>query len=438
MNKDKIKGFFKWLYPGMNIKRWILLMIIGLIILLLGLMVILDFTRLGIIKRYVIDYIIIFMKGNYTFPVWLTRLIALLYMILGIFLIIFGFSKLMNSLFTALLKEKRNEVVNIVHDYRFKSKVKKVVACGGGTGLSTILRGLKEYPFYPVAIVTVTDDGGSSGKLREELGIPPPGDLRNCIIALSESEEFLKDLFQYRFKEGETLQGHSIGNLIIAGSIKLKDSLIYGITKLEETLNLSGKVLPVSESIITLRGEFEDGEVVLGETNIRNKGKKIKKISLEPFYAKPAFEVLYEIETSELIIIGPGSLYTSIIPPLLFPSVVESIKKSKAKKIYILNLMTEKGETDDFTASMHVQKIYEHTGENIFDYIIVNNGKIGEYYLDKYKKVGSYPVEIDEENLKKLGLKIIKDDIVTVENGYLRHNYLKIRDLLKDMLKWKK
>ncbi|HON84120.1 MAG TPA: hypothetical protein PLI22_08340, partial [Caldisericia bacterium] len=140
MNKDKIKGFFKWLYPGMNIKRWILLMIIGLIILLLGLMVILDFTRLGIIKRYVIDYIIIFMKGNYTFPVWLTRLIALLYMILGIFLIIFGFSKLMNSLFTALLKEKRNEVVNIVHDYRFKSKVKKVVACGGGTGLSTILR----------------------------------------------------------------------------------------------------------------------------------------------------------------------------------------------------------------------------------------------------------------------------------------------------------
>jgi len=413
-------------------------MIIGLIILLLGLMVILDFTRLGIIKRYVIDYIIIFMKGNYTFPVWLTRLIALLYMILGIFLIIFGFSKLMNSLFTALLKEKRNEVVNIVHDYRFKSKVKKVVACGGGTGLSTILRGLKEYPFYPVAIVTVTDDGGSSGKLREELGIPPPGDLRNCIIALSESEEFLKDLFQYRFKEGETLQGHSIGNLIIAGSIKLKDSLIYGITKLEETLNLSGKVLPVSESIITLRGEFEDGEVVLGETNIRNRGKKIKKISLEPFYAKPAFEVLYEIETSELIIIGPGSLYTSIIPPLLFPSVVESIKKSKAKKIYILNLMTEKGETDDFTASMHVQKIYEHTGENIFDYIIVNNGKIGEYYLDKYKKVGSYPVEIDEENLKKLGLKIIKDDIVTVENGYLRHNYLKIRDLLKDMLKWKK
>lgn len=147
---------------------------------------------------------------------------------------------------------------------------------------------------------------------------------------------------------------------------------------------------------------------------------------------------MYEIETSELIIIGPGSLYTSIIPPLLFPAVVESIKKSKAKKIYILNLMTEKGETDDFTASMHVQKIYEYTGENIFDYIIVNNGKIGEYYLDKYKKVGSYPVEVDEENLKKLGLKIIKDNLVAVENGYLRHNYLKIRDLLKDMLKWKK
>jgi|YelNatPaOPRAMG01_1025707.scaffolds.fasta_scaffold01088_24 uncharacterized cofD-like protein len=437
MKNNKIKGFLKWLYPGMNIKRWILLMIIGLLILSLGLMVILDFTRLGAIKRYIINFIIIFMKGNYEFPVWLTRLIAFLYVFLGFFLLIFGFSKLMNSLFTALLKEKRSEVVNIVHNYRFKSKVKKVVACGGGTGLSTILRGIKEYPFYPVAIVTVTDDGGSSGKLREELGIPPPGDLRNCIIALSESEEFLKDLFQYRFKEGETLQGHSIGNLIIAGSIKLKDSLIYGITKLEESLNLSGKVLPVSESIITLRGEFEDGDVVLGETNIRNKGKKIKKITLEPFYAKPAFEVLYEIETSDLIIIGPGSLYTSIIPPLLFSSVVESIKKSNAKKIYILNLMTEKGETDNFTASMHVKKIYEYTGDNIFNYIIVNDGKIGEYYLNKYSKVGSYPVEIDEENLKNLGLKIIKGNFVTVEDGYLRHNSLKIKEVLKDILKWR-
>lgn len=436
--KEKIKAFLKWLYPGMNVKRWILLMILGLVVLSLGFMVILDFTRLGVIKRYIINFIIIFMKGNYEFPNWLTRLIAFLYILFGMFLLIFGFSKLMNSLFTALLKEKRSEVVNIVHKYRFKKKVKKILAVGGGTGLSTILRGLKEYPFYPVAVVTVTDDGGSSGKLRDELGIPPPGDLRNCIIALSESEEFLKDLFQYRFKEGETLQGHSIGNLIIAGSIKLKDSLIYGITKLEESLNLSGKVLPVSESIITLKGEFEDGDVALGETNIRNKSKKIKNISLEPFYAKPAFEVLYEIETSEIIIIGPGSLYTSIIPPLLFPPVVESIKKSKAKKIYILNLMTERGETDGFSASMHVEKIYEYTGKNIFDYIVVNVGKIGEYYLNKYQKVGSYPVQVDEENLRKLGLKIIKGNFVMVENGYLRHDPVKIRDVIKSILKWKK
>lgn len=437
MKNNKIKGFLKWLYPGMNIKRWILLMIIGLVILSLGFMVILDFTKLGAIKRYVINFIIVFIKGNYKFPVFLTRFIAFSYMLLGAFLLIFGFSKLMNSLFTALLKEKRSKVVDIVHNYRFQRKVKKIVACGGGTGLSTILRGIKGYPFFPVAIVAVTDDGGSSGKLREELGIPPPGDLRNCIIALSEREEFLKDLFQYRFKEGETLQGHSIGNLIIAGSIKLKDSLIYGITKLEESLNLYGKVLPVSESIVTLRGEFEDGEVILGETNIRKKEKKIKKISLEPFYVKPTFEVLHEIENSDLIIIGPGSLYTSIIPPLLFPSIIESIKKSKAKKIYILNLMTEKGETDNYTASMHVQKIYEYTGNNFFNYIIVNDGKIGEYYLNKYSKFDSHPVEIDEENLKKLGLKIIKGNFVTVEDGYLRHNSVKIKDVLENILKWR-
>lgn len=437
MIKEKIKEFIKWLYPGMNVKRWILLMIVGMIILSLGLMVILDFTRLGLIKRYIINFIIIFMKGNFEFPIWLTRVIAILYVILGLFLIIFGFVKLLNSLFTALLKDKRKEVVNIVHEYRFKSKLKKIVTIGGGTGLSTILRGLKEHPLYPIAIVAVTDDGGSSGRLREELSIPPPGDLRNCLIALSESEEFMKDLFQYRFKEGETLQGHSIGNLIIAGSIKLKDNLLYGITKLEEVLNLHGKVYPVSENILMLRAEFEDGDIAVGETNIRNKGKKIKKIFLEPFYAKPTFEALYEIENADLIVIGPGSLFTSILPPLLFPSVVESIKRSKAKKVFILNLMTERGETDDFTASNHIEKIYEHIGDNIFDIVLVNIGQINEYYLKKYESADSYPVIIDENNLKKFNIKLIKNNYVTVQDGYLRHDSNKIREEILKILKWK-
>ncbi len=435
--KEKIKSFLKWLYPGMNVKRWILLMILGLTLLALGLMVIIDFTTLGTIKRFIIDFIIIFMKGNFTFPNWLVKLIALFYFFVGLFFIIFGFHRLLNSLFTALLKEKRSEVVNIVHKYRFKKRLKKVVTIGGGTGMSTILRGLKEYPFYPVAIVTVTDDGGSSGKLREELGIPPPGDIRNCIVSLSESEEFLKDLFQYRFKEGESLQGHSIGNLLIAGSIKLKDSLLYGIKKLEEALNLYGKVMPVSETILTLKGEFEDGDIIYGETNIRKKRGKIKNISFEPFYAKPTYEAIDEIQNADLIVIGPGSLFTSIIPPLLFNHIVEAIKDSKAKKVYILNLMTENGETDNFTASMHVEKIYEYTKEKLFDYIIVNTGKISDYYLNKYKEYNSFPVEIDEEKLKKLNLKIIKDDYITVESGYLRHNPHKIYETLKKIMRWK-
>lgn len=435
--KEKFKSFIKWFYPGMNVKRWILIMFFGLVLIALGLMVIIDFTTLGAIKRLIINFIIVFMKGNYSFPNWLVKIIALLYFFVGIFLFVFGFQRLLNSLFTALLKEKRSEVVNIVHKYRFKKKLKRVVTIGGGTGMSTILRGLKEYPFYPIAIVTVTDDGGSSGRLREELGIPPPGDIRNCIVSLSESEEFLKELFQYRFKEGDTLQGHSIGNLLIAGSIKLKDSLLYGIKKLEEALNIYGKVIPVSESILTLKAEFEDGEVVYGETNIRNMKKAIKKISFEPFYAKPTFEAIEEIQNADLIVIGPGSLFTSIIPPLLFSHIVEAIKKSKAKKIYILNLMTENGETDNFNASMHVQKIYEYTNEEIFDYIIVNVGKISDYYLNKYKDYNSFPVLVDEDNLRKMKLKIIKDDFVTVEGGYLRHNPKKIYETLKKIMRWK-
>lgn len=433
--KEKLKNFLKWFYPGMNVKRWILLMGFGFLISALGFMVILDFTRLGVIKRFIINFIIVFMKGNYTYPVWLSRIIAVLFILSGIFLLIFGFVKLLNSLFTALLKEKRKDVVHIIHRYRFRWKEKKILSFGGGTGLSNLLKGLKEYPFFPMAVVTVTDDGGSSGRLREELGIPPPGDLRNCIAALSESEEFLKELFQYRFKEGESLQGHSLGNLIIAASMKLKGGLLLGVSELEEALSLSGRVIPVSESILTLIGEFEDGERVVGETNIRKRGGGIKRIFIEPPYAKPTIKVLSEIESAEIITFGPGSLFSSVIPPLLFGPIIDALKRTRAKKAYILNIMTEKGETDNFTASMHVKKIFEHTNGRIFDYIIVNTGKIPDFYLNKYAKNGSTPVVFDEEEIRKMGLKVVKGDFVKIEEGYIRHDPFKIKDTLLKILK---
>ena len=433
--KEKLKSFLKWFYPGMNVKRWVILMGFGFFISALGFMVILDFTRLGIIKRFIINFIIVFMKGNYTYPIWLSRIIAVLFILSGIFLLIFGFVKLLNSLFTALLKEKRKDVVHIIHRYRFRWKEKNVLSFGGGTGLSNLLKGLKEYPFFPTAVVTVTDDGGSSGRLREELGIPPPGDLRNCIAALSESEEFLKDLFQYRFKEGETLQGHSLGNLIIAASMKLKGGLLLGVSELEEALNLSGRVIPVSESVLTLVGEFDDGERIVGETNIRRKGGTIEKIYIEPPYAKPTIRVLSEIENAELITFGPGSLFSSVIPPLLFGPIITALKKTRAKKVYILNIMTEKGETDNFTASMHVKKIFEHTNGKIFDYIIVNTGKIPEFYLKKYERYDSKPVYVDEEKLKEMGLKVIKGNFVKIEEGYIRHDPNKIKETLLKIIK---
>ncbi len=259
--------------------------------------------------------------------------------------------------------------------------------------------------------------------------------MRNCIAALSESEEFLKDLFQYRFKEGETLQGHSLGNLIIAASMKLKGGLLLGVSELEEALNLSGRVIPVSESVLTLVGEFDDGERIVGETNIRRKGGTIEKIYIEPPYAKPTIRVLSEIENAELITFGPGSLFSSVIPPLLFGPIITALKKTRAKKVYILNIMTEKGETDNFTASMHVKKIFEHTNGKIFDYIIVNTGKIPEFYLKKYERYDSKPVYVDEEKLKEMGLKVIKGNFVKIEEGYIRHDPNKIKETLLKIIK---
>jgi uncharacterized cofD-like protein len=301
----------------------------------------------------------------------------------------------------------------------------KVVVVGGGTGLSVLLRGLKEMPFDITAIVTVADDGGSSGRLRTEMSMPPPGDIRNVIVALADTEPLLASLLQYRFVNGVGLAGHSLGNLFIAAMKEITGDFATAIKEISRVLAVRGQVLPSANQAIVLKAIMEDGSIVTGESQIPKTGKKIKRVFLEPREVKPLDEAIEAIEQADLILLGPGSLYTSILPNLLVPGISKTIKKSKAKKVYICNVMTQPGETDNYTVSDHVKAIYRHVGEDLFHTILVNKAEIPKEFLAKYMEKGASPVKYNRQHLSKLGYDIIEDHFVTYET-YLRHDAMKV------------
>jgi len=313
---------------------------------------------------------------------------------------------------------------------------KKVVVIGGGTGLSVLLRGLKEKPFDITAIVTVADDGGSSGRLREELSMPPPGDIRNVIVALADTEPLLASLFQHRFASGVGLAGHSLGNLFIAAMKEITGDFVTAVKEISRVLAVRGQVLPAANQAIILKAEMEDGTIVSGESQIPKMGKKIKRVFLEPKDVQPLDEALEAIYHADLILLGPGSLYTSILPNLLVPGISKAIKESTAKKAYICNVMTQPGETDFYDAADHVNAIYNHVGADLFQTIIVNNAEIPPSVLEKYQEKGALPVRYDRERLSRFGFQIIEDNFVIYET-YLRHDALKVGDAIMRLMELK-
>ncbi|MBM7648747.1 putative cofD-like protein [Bacillus ectoiniformans] len=311
---------------------------------------------------------------------------------------------------------------------------KKVVIIGGGTGLSVLLRGLKKHPIDLSAIVTVADDGGSSGRLRDELNIPPPGDIRNVLAALSDVEPLVETLFQHRFSTKNELSGHSLGNLMIAALSSITGDFVHAVQEMSRVLNVRGKVLPAANQSVVLHAEMEDGTVVSGESKIPYSGKKIKRVFLTPEDILPLPETIRAIREADLIILGPGSLFTSILPNLLVPQIGEEVCKAKARKVYICNLMTQAGETLDFTASDHVKAIYSHMSCSFLDTILVNNEPIPQQIKDKYKEELAKPVVYDVDKLNELGLHTIFDEIVNKEGGYIRHNTNKVADILYQLI----
>ena len=306
----------------------------------------------------------------------------------------------------------------------------KVVTIGGGTGLSVLLRGLKKYPLDLTAIVTVADDGGSSGKIRSDMNIPSPGDIRNVIAALSDVEPYLEKMFQYRFDSGE-VKGHPVGNLMLAAMTDIHGDFSTAVKVMSKILNVRGTVLPTTNDIATLNAVLSTGEIIRRESSITKAGGVIDHVYITPSRVKANEDVLKAIENADYIVMGPGSLYTSIIPNLVISQVSEKIRESAAKKIYISNVMTQHGETDNFKVSDHIEAINKHVGENIFDIVIANSRVFDEDVLARYRKEKQEAVEIDYEKIAELGIKLIENyDVGIVENNTIRHNAEKVSELI--------
>jgi len=308
----------------------------------------------------------------------------------------------------------------------------KIVVVGGGTGLSILLRGLKELTQEITAVVTAADDGGGSGVLREDLGMLPPGDIRNCILALANKEPILQDLLQYRFDEGR-LKGQNFGNLMIAAMQGISDNFEDAIMKISDIFAITGEVFPVSEEPLVLYAKLEDGITVRGESTIPlesvKRGAGIAEIWLEPSDATTSERIVKRVGEADIVILGPGSLYTSIIPNLLVENLVTAVNETKAEVIYICNVMTQPGETDHYQASDHLKSLFKHTKLTHVDCLIVNNGRLASDQIEHYLKEDSSPVYVTEKCRKWLentGIKVLEDNFIEIKKGYVRHNALKI------------
>ena len=299
----------------------------------------------------------------------------------------------------------------------------KIVAFGGGTGLSMLLRGIKNITNNVTAVVTVGDDGGSSGRLREEMGVLPPGDIRNCIAALADDEDLVTKLFQYRFKTGEGLEGHSFGNLFLTALCSITGDMVRAVKESSNVLSIRGRVLPSTLDDMKLVAEMEDGRIIHGESNIPEAHGKIKRLFTDPQVCKPLPDVIEAIRDAELIILGPGSLYTSVTPNLLIKEIAHEIAISKAKKIYVCNIMTQPGETDGYSVTDHVNALIKHAGsKKIVDAVLVNDF-MPSNLAKKYQLSGSYPVKLDLDNLKKMGIRLVSRKLIEDnKEGLVRHS----------------
>ena len=407
--KDKMKEA-GWLLPGLEVKRWFALIFLGSLLITIGLMILFNLRPVYFIMEFI-------RKIALTVP---TDILSVVVTLLGAYLFFKGWQKTNLSMLDLHNGKEKNTLLETLYRRRKLNRGPKIVAVGGGTGLSMLLKGIKKITNNITAVVTVGDDGGSSGRLREEMGVIPPGDIRNCIAALADDEDLVTKLFQYRFKSGEGLEGHSFGNLFLTALCSITGDMVRAVKESSNVLSIRGRVLPSTLDDMRLAAEFEDGTVVHGESSIPEVHKKIKRLFTEPSNCKALVDVILAIKDADLIILGPGSLYTSVIPNLLIKEISEEIVKSSAKKIYVCNIMTQPGETDNFAVSDHINALYKHAdSDKLIDAVLVNN-VLPQNMADKYEKCGQMPVILDRYNIK---VDIVEKKLIEESReGLVRHS----------------
>lgn len=403
--------FLKWFYPGMHIKRWLALTIIGVAVMTFGLSYIVreaylsGYTLPGFMYYVTMQFIPRYIRGA-AFMVGATGLI------------LFSIWKLNQSLISVLVpnRDTTESLVNTIYTQRFLKRGPKIVAIGGGTGLATLLRGLKAYTGNLTAIVTVADDGGSSGVLRRELGVLPPGDVRNCIAALADAEPLVTKLFQYRFSDGSGLAGHSFGNLFIVAMSGVVGNFEEGIRQTSRVLAVRGQIIPSTLANVTLCARTDDERTIQGESLIGTANgegdARIKEVFLVPHNPPAHPEAVRAILEADLIILGPGSLYTSVLPNLLVDGIKRSIMASAAPKVYICNVATQHGETDGFGVAAHLSTIEDHIGKGILSYVLANNNIPDS--IPKAPQSQAVRVDASVNN----GIRLVQADVISEENRY--------------------
>ena len=425
----RVNRWFKWLSPGLFVKRWLLISATGLLLSVLGLAI---WVKLTPINR-LLELISQFFETITTYvPSYISGPVALL---LGLFLLLWGQSRTVGSI-TDAFPDGDQQLVDRLLTHRRLHRGPKIVAIGGGTGLSTLLRGLKQYSANITAIVTVADDGGSSGRLREEIGVLPPGDIRNCMAALADEEKLLTELFQYRFQAGEGLSGHSFGNLFLTAMTAITGrDFEKAIAASSKVLAIRGKVLPATLSDVRLWARLDDGRFVEGESHITEAGGKITQIGCFPADPPGLPAALQAIREADYIIMGPGSLYTSVIPNLLVPEIRDALARVKVPRIYVCNIMTQPGETDDYSVSDHIKAINRVCGQRMFDAVLVQRTSPSTTVIKHYAKEQSHPVLLDKEEVTKLGCRIILANIMDEDDMMAKVSHHPQR-LARILLRW--
>jgi uncharacterized cofD-like protein len=399
-------GLFKWLYPGMRVKRWVLLCCFAIILCSMGFVLVITETQ---------------------------KTSGSLVVLLGAVLVAVSIRKIIKSVVTVLLPQRENELVNIMYQKRYLERGPRLVVIGGGSGLSVLLHGLKEFTSNITAVVTVADDGGSSGRLRNQFNIPPPGDIRNCLVALADAEPMMSDLFQFRFQESGELEGHNFGNLFILAMLKVTGDFEKAIKESSKILAIRGRVVPSTLKKVSLVAQHRDGTKTEGESNITKVNSVIERLYLKPEGCGATEDALSAIQTADAVVIGPGSLYTSILPNLLIEDLSAALAEVRVPKIYICNVMTQPHETDHLSAFDHVNTLVEHTRPDVISHVVVNTGPVPQNMLQKYADEDAYPVTMDSAKIRALGYEVVEDNIVQTAET-VRHNSRKVAKIITDIV----